>query len=450
MMWISMKKCIVLLLVLVLVAFGIVTFLPVKAEPRTITVPDDYSTIQAAIDHANVGDTVFVKRGTYYVYSSIVIDKPLSLMGEDPDNTIIDSQPIPYGGSALSVAASNVTISGFTVTNSGGIAEGGTAIVLQSPRSYVFNCQIIGNKIMNSHEGIWVEAGDKFVIKNNQISTTANGIYLYPRALNGIISENTFTANGLGQGKGSAIVLFGTDNMTIDNNSFSDGHNGITLNFSNATYVYGNNIADNQGYGIGFDIGCNNATIYGNNIVRNGVGITLASFNPGGVTITPGNVVFRNNLTDNSQQALVSNGTTDIVAWDSGSIGNYWSDYLTKYPNASEIDNSGIGDIPYVIDTENKDGYPLMEPWIATSPITRDSIPTVTFEPIPTATPTPAPTAAPTPTTNPTSTPSPSSIPQETEPPPEPFPTTLVAAASVATVVVVGAGLLVYFKKREW
>jgi len=33
---------------------------------------------------------------------------------------------------------------------------------------------------------------------------------------------------------------------------------------------------------------------------------------------------------------------------------------------------------------------------------------------------------------------------------PEPFPTTLVAAASaVAIVAVVGAGLLVYFKKRK-
>jgi N-acetylneuraminic acid mutarotase len=35
------------------------------------------------------------------------------------------------------------------------------------------------------------------------------------------------------------------------------------------------------------------------------------------------------------------------------------------------------------------------------------------------------------------------------EPEPEPFPTTLVVAASVATVVLVSAGLLVYFKKRK-
>jgi hypothetical protein len=49
--------------------------------------------------------------------------------------------------------------------------------------------------------------------------------------------------------------------------------------------------------------------------------------------------------------------------WDNGSLGNYWSDYLTKYPNASEIGSTGIGDTPYVIDADNVDRYPIMYPW---------------------------------------------------------------------------------------
>ncbi len=48
--------------------------------------------------------------------------------------------------------------------------------------------------------------------------------------------------------------------------------------------------------------------------------------------------------------------------WDNGSIGNYWSNYTIKYPNASEIGNTGIGDTPYVIDSDNVDRYPLMYP----------------------------------------------------------------------------------------
>jgi hypothetical protein len=57
--------------------------------------------------------------------------------------------------------------------------------------------------------------------------------------------------------------------------------------------------------------------------------------------------------------------------WDNGSVGNYWSDYSIKYPNASEIGNTGVGDTSYIIerrillslndpDAENVDHYPLM------------------------------------------------------------------------------------------
>jgi nitrous oxidase accessory protein NosD len=49
--------------------------------------------------------------------------------------------------------------------------------------------------------------------------------------------------------------------------------------------------------------------------------------------------------------------------WDDGFVGNFWSDYQSKYPNASEIGNTGIGDTSYVIDSDNVDRYPLMCPW---------------------------------------------------------------------------------------
>ena len=38
--------------------------------------------------------------------------------------------------------------------------------------------------------------------------------------------------------------------------------------------------------------------------------------------------------------------------------GNYWSDYETRYPNAS-YDEFGIWNTPYVIDSSNQDNYPL-------------------------------------------------------------------------------------------
>jgi hypothetical protein len=42
-------------------------------------------------------------------------------------------------------------------------------------------------------------------------------------------------------------------------------------------------------------------------------------------------------------------------------LGNYWSDYEEKYPDAEEIDSTGIWDTPYSIDDE-EDIYPLVMP----------------------------------------------------------------------------------------
>jgi hypothetical protein len=67
-----------------------------------------------------------------------------------------------------------------------------------------------------------------------------------------------------------------------------------------------------------------------------------------------------NNFLENNFviHAFLGGGGKNV--WDNGSFGNYWNDYLTKYPNASEIGNSGIGDTPYVIDVNNIDHYPLL------------------------------------------------------------------------------------------
>ena len=47
----------------------------------------DYTKIQDAIDNASRGDTVFVRNGTYY--ESILINKPINLIGASKNQTII-------------------------------------------------------------------------------------------------------------------------------------------------------------------------------------------------------------------------------------------------------------------------------------------------------------------------------------------------------------------------
>ena len=85
------------------------------------------------------------------------------------------------------------------------------------------------------------------------------------------------------------------------------------------------------------------------------------------------NTVYHNNFIKNTPSAgdaSDSGAPFSGNTWDDGypSGGNYWSDYQTRYPNATEVDNSGIGNTPYVIDSQNKDRYPLMELFTTTPP----------------------------------------------------------------------------------
>jgi parallel beta-helix repeat protein len=363
-----MARSVALLLVLVFFSAScVITYLPVQAEAGTIIVPDDYPTIEKAVEKASAGDTVFVRKGTCDVDESdpIVIDKPLSLIGEDLDSTVINQLPFRYGGATIQVAASNVTISGFTITNYNVAIVLRNWVSVQKHNSYISNCKIVNNKIGNGQYGIWVETGDSFVIKNNYLYNNSHAaIMLYPSSRNGVISENNIMANRGHPSNDEAIQLWGAENTTIANNNFSTNTCAVGLNFCSPTYIYGNNITGNQ-YGIQFDYGCKNATVTGNNLVGNDVGVWLPVFQLGGLTAGPRNVFYRNNIIGNSQQVLVEKPIDDkvvneIVAWDNGKQGNYWSDYLKEYPNASEIGTSGIGDTPYVIDANNTDYYPLI------------------------------------------------------------------------------------------
>jgi hypothetical protein len=58
------------------VLFAMLAFVNVECtSAATISVPDDYATIQCAVDNATAGDTIVVKSGTYYLNNFKNIDK---------------------------------------------------------------------------------------------------------------------------------------------------------------------------------------------------------------------------------------------------------------------------------------------------------------------------------------------------------------------------------------
>jgi parallel beta-helix repeat protein len=134
-----------------------------------IFVPDDYSTIQEAIDSASNGDHIFVRNGIYK--ENIVIDKEdLFIRGENKFTTVIDGGKIT---DTVIVSAPFVTLQDFTVTN--GLSE-------DPPLWY-----ISGIKILSSH----------VTVKENIITLNRLGISTGATASNLTIADNSFIDDGI-------------------------------------------------------------------------------------------------------------------------------------------------------------------------------------------------------------------------------------------------------------
>jgi len=198
---------------------GSVQILP---PPRTWIVDDDgpadFSTIQEAINAADDGDTVFVRNGTYYEH--IVINKTISLIGENPEDTIIDAEHI--GTVVLISGANYVTISGFAIRNSG--VEYYAGIYL----SQLNHCCIIRNDIADNLVGILLYgSSNNKIAENNLKRNSGNGISLTSS------SNNTIVHNNIVNNTNQVYIYESTDNRWDDDypsggNYWSD-YNGSDL-----------------------------------------------------------------------------------------------------------------------------------------------------------------------------------------------------------------------------
>jgi parallel beta-helix repeat protein len=172
---------------------------------NTIKVPNEYSTIQQAINAAAPGDTILVAKG--YYYGHVVVNKTLTLLGEDPQTTVIEY----FENDTVYVRASNVYISGFTIKNCR-IYYGIWVEPIWSTGITIKN-----NIIVNGSVGVGIQFSTNTVVEENIITKSDYGIRLYR------CSSNTFAMN------------------TIINNTF----NGIHVLSSTDNYFYKNNIINN-------------------------------------------------------------------------------------------------------------------------------------------------------------------------------------------------------------
>ena len=193
--------------------------------------------------------------------------------------------------------------------------------------------------------GITLSHRYNVTLKNLEVRNFDNGIYL------SYSSNSTITSSNASLNDVYGIYLSRSGNNTIASNTVSDNARGIFLYISSSNVLTGNNASSHKlDAGIMLQLS-NNNTITGNTVSENNWGIHLSS--------SSNNVIYHNNFINNTFPVA---GSGNVNKWDDGypSGGNYWSDYEERYPNATEIDGTGIWDTPYVIDENNQDNYPVV------------------------------------------------------------------------------------------
>jgi hypothetical protein len=103
----------------------------------TFTVPNQFSTIQSAVDAASEGATICVDAGTYF--EDVVIDKSIRLAGDGAMSSAIVGQGF---SASVIVAADNVVVEGLLINGVGAdytaagmiISEGRTNVTVRSNR----------------------------------------------------------------------------------------------------------------------------------------------------------------------------------------------------------------------------------------------------------------------------------------------------------------------------
>ena len=314
---------------------------PLPPVNITFIVPDDFPTIQEAINTANEGDRIYVRFGTYR--ENIVLNKSLTLLGEDRYITVIAGN----AGSIVNITANSANLTGFTIKG----GEIGVTVL------DVSNATINNNRVLNNLYGLVVANSTQCTITYNILfNNTDIGLSLAYSSQSRVVG-NTIVGNGNG------IALGYSSNNTISENIVAANYAiGIMLGYSNNNIISQNYIIDNRfNSGLQF-VNSTNNVISANTVERNKYGV--------GLQRSSNNIFYHNSFLYNDRQVCDTSWyypdtSPSINVWDDGypSGGNYWSDYVDRYPDAEELDGSGLWDTPYIIDENNQDRYPLMYPY---------------------------------------------------------------------------------------
>ena len=262
--------------------------------------------------------------------------------------------------STVYVGLVNAQYQGDITINVDGSVTPSSAPILQSGNMYSLTNDINGSITVNR---------SNIVLEGNKHAISVKSIFDSGITLNNTTNSTIVNFSVIGGQFG--ISVYGTFNV-VSNNSISSVNNGVyaldeptggiaLTGTSNS--IYRNSLQGNL-VGINFfgdlpTLNCSHNLIVGNTFTDCSTAILLYD--------SSNNTFYHNNFISNKNGVYDSGlglypKVISINIWDNGypSGGNFWSDYIAKYPHAKTIGNSGLGDTAYAVETQNEDRYPII------------------------------------------------------------------------------------------
>jgi len=340
----------------------------IHAAQLQVGASQPYSTIRAALEKAQAGDTIFVHEGTY-AEGNLAVEKSLTLIGLN--YPVLDGQ---HNCEIITVTASNVTIRGFEIRNSGQLSTLDVAgikvlsannVVIEENRlrdcnfaiylSNTIGCRVCCNDIagiikeeQNSGNGIHLWKCSEAIIEENHITGHRDGIYFE------FVTDSEIRGNMSEQNLRYGLHFMFSHNDKYHQNTFRNNGAGVAVMYSRQVQMFENQFIQNWGssaYGILLkDI--SDSHIWKNNFERNSAGVYMEGasritleqnqFRENGWALRvqascDANVIRQNNFFGNSFD-VSTNGSLVLNTFD----GNYWDKY-----EGYDLDRDGVGDVPF-------------------------------------------------------------------------------------------------------
>jgi parallel beta-helix repeat protein len=175
--------------------------------------PGNYTSIQDAINDSNTGDTVYVYDDASPYYENVVVQKSITLIGEDKISTEINGSSLDDSLDTVNVTGDHVAISGFRVTNNIGYYYQG-AIKVMGDYVSLSDCIISGNE--------WIGI---YLVGASYCQIVDCVLYENLVAIDLVRSRNNVIQNCVCINNSDAITLFqSSDNNQIINCTCSGNH----------------------------------------------------------------------------------------------------------------------------------------------------------------------------------------------------------------------------------